>query len=263
MGLLRTRRGLALLGFATVMALACVLLGLWQLDRYQQRADRNDAVRTALATDPVALDSLLPDAATPDEVPDDVEWRSVEVSGVFDASRELLLRLRPVEGQNGLHALAPLVLADGRTVLVDRGFLPTASQSTDAVAAPGAASGPVELVGRVRLSEEGQGAGLDSDTAPPTIRFVDLGDLQQVWQDPLVPVWLERIEQVPAEDSSLTPVPAPSLSSGPSLIYAVQWFLFGVIAVVGFVILARRDASDAPPGDAELASSREEDSQPA
>jgi cytochrome oxidase assembly protein ShyY1 len=241
MGLLRTRRGLSLLGFATVMAVACVLLGLWQLDRYQARAERNEAVGTAVDGAPVPLEQLVPAGASVQDVAPDVEWRPVTVRGSFDPDGALSLRLRPVEGQSGVHALAPLLLDDGRAVLVDRGFLATASRSTESVDVPAATSGPVDLVARVRLSETGRGAGLDGDADPPSIRFVDLTDpaLSSV---ALVPVWLERIEQTPAEDAALAAIPPPRLSSGPSLIYAVQWFLFGVIAVVGFVVLARRES---------------------
>jgi cytochrome oxidase assembly protein ShyY1 len=57
-------------------------------------------------------------------------------------------------------------------------------------------------------------------------------------------VWLERVEQRPAEADVLIAIPAPRLSAGPSLIYAVQWFLFGVVAVVGFVVLARKDSAE-------------------
>lgn len=252
MGLFRTRRGVGLLAFATVMSVACVLLGLWQLDRYQQRGERNEAIRAALEAEPVALDELVPAGSSAGEIAVDgtaVEWRPVVVRGSFDADVELALRLRPVEGQSGVHALGLLMLADGRGVLVDRGFSATTSRSTASVDLPSVPSGPVEIVGRVRLSEDGRGAGLDADSDPASIRFVDLRDLQSFTSADLAPVWLERIEQSPAEDASLAAVPAPGLSSGPSLIYAVQWFLFAVIAVVGFVVLARRDSAESSGAD--------------
>jgi cytochrome oxidase assembly protein ShyY1 len=246
MAALRSRRGATLLGFAVVMTVACVLLGLWQLDRYELRGQRNDAVRTALDADPVPLHSLVPTDTSIEAVPDEVEWRQVSVTGQYDPDGALALRLRPVEGQPGVHALAPLVLADGRSVLIDRGFLATGPGSTDSLAVPDPAQGTVELVGRVRLAESGRGAGLDAEASPPSIRFVDLADLQASMQAPLAPVWLELVEQTPAEDASLAPIPPPRLSAGPSLIYAVQWFLFGVIAVVGFVVLVRRESRTTP-----------------
>lgn len=248
--MLRTRRGLGLLAFATVMTIACVLLGLWQLDRYQQRGMQNEAIRTALAAEPVAFDSLVgPEAdLTSSQVPDSAEWRRVELSGTYDDSATLVLRLRALSGQSGVHVLTPLVLPDGRAVLVDRGFLPAArgpSGSVESAQVPEAPAGTVDLTARVRLSEDAGGAGLDDDTSPPSVRFVDLDDLADALDGPVAPVWVERVEQVPSEDSTLVAIPAPGLSAGPSLIYAVQWFLFGVIAVVGFVVLVRRDSQ--PP----------------
>ena len=188
-----------------------------------------------------------------------VEWRAVTVRGSYDDAGTVTLRLRPVEGQSGVHVLTPLVTADGTTVLVDRGFLRTATRDTETVDVPPAASGTVEVVGRVRLSEDVAAAGLDPDSSPPSIRFVNLDDLQQVGvlsgagapadetagsdaaSGAVAPVWLERVEQSPAEDPALTAIPVPALSAGTSLIYAVQWFIFGVIAVVGYVLLVRRD----------------------
>jgi cytochrome oxidase assembly protein ShyY1 len=262
---LRTRRGIGLLAFATVMAIGCVLLGLWQLDRYEQRGERNDAVRSALAEDPVPLETLVSaegsaSAVDGSSVDDGVEWRSVSVRGTYDDTGTVTLRLRPVEGQSGVHVLTPLVTTDGATVLVDRGFLPTATRGTEAVDVPPAASGTVEVIGRVRLSEDVAAAGVDPDSSPPSIRFVNLEDLQQVGvlaaagdgsvspdaAGDVAPVWLERVEQSPAEDSALTAIPVPTLSAGTSLIYAVQWFIFGVIAVVGYVLLVRRDRRNAP-----------------
>jgi len=244
MGLFRTRRGLSLLAFATVMAVACVLLGLWQLDRYQQRGERNEEIRTALQAGPAELDDLLDGATTPDEVSSAVQWRTVTVRGSYDPTAELALRLRSVEGQSGVHALAPLLLDDGTAVLVDRGFAATASRSTGEATLPPPVDGPVEVTGRVRLSESGQGSGLDSDSSPPSIRFVDLAELDSLLDADVAPVWLERVEQRPSEDADLAAIPPPRLSAGPSLIYAVQWFLFGIVAVVGFVLLARKDSAD-------------------
>jgi hypothetical protein len=40
----------------------------------------------------------------------------------------------------------------------------------------------------------------------------------------------------------LYPVPPPPLSNGPHLSYAIQWFIFSVIALVGYPIVLRRQA---------------------
>lgn len=249
MSFLLSRRGLTLAAFAVVLTVACVLLGLWQLSRHELRQERNSAVTTALDAPSAPLSDVLP-AEGP--LPDGAEWRTVVVEGRYDPSAQVTLRLRPVDGQAGLHVLTPLVQADGTAVLVDRGFLATerAGQQVDV---PEPASGTVEVTGRLRLSEADRGTGIDADSQPPSIRFVDLDALAGELGLDLAPVWLERLEQTPLDPGEITPIPAPALSAGPSLIYAIQWFLFGVIAVVGFVVLARRDGHRPAPASTDEA----------
>ena len=43
-------------------------------------------------------------------------------------------------------------------------------------------------------------------------------------------------------EGPLYPVPPPPLSKGPHLSYAVQWFIFSVIALVGYPVILRRQA---------------------
>jgi cytochrome oxidase assembly protein ShyY1 len=108
----------------------------------------------------------------------------------------------------------------------------------------------VTVEGRLRLSEPGRGSGLDSEVVPPSLRFVDLDALPDELGTPLAPVWVEAVSQQPPAGDELVAIPELQLSSGPSLIYAVQWFLFAGIALIGGVVLARREDDDvpAPPG---------------
>jgi cytochrome oxidase assembly protein ShyY1 len=94
------------------------------------------------------------------------------------------------------------------------------------------------VIGRVRLPETTGGAGFDADSG--SARAVDLADLEDVLPGPLAPVWVELTSQQPAADPALAVVPPPRLSTGPSLVYAVQWWIFAVTAVIGTVVLLRR-----------------------
>jgi cytochrome oxidase assembly protein ShyY1 len=251
-GFLRSRRGLRLVAFTLLLLAACVRLGFWQLERYELRGERNDAVRASLAADPAPVQEAVDPATPPADVPREQEWRTVTVTGRYDADAQVVLRLRPLEGQAGVHVLTPLVPASGPAVLVDRGFLPATGPDAQPVV-PAPPDGTVTVQGRLRLSEAGRGTGLDADSDPPSVRFVDLGPLAEQLGQPLAPVWLEATSEQPPAGDGLVPLPEPRLSSGPSLIYAVQWFLFGAIAVGGFVLLARRESTVQPDAaDAEL-----------
>ena len=55
-------------------------------------------------------------------------------------------------------------------------------------------------------------------------------------------MYLRLLEQRPPNPLALpAPVPLPPLDEGPHLSYAVQWFIFGSIAVIGYVVLAMRE----------------------
>ncbi len=48
----------------------------------------------------------------------------VEVAGRYDAGRQILIDNRVHAGRAGYHVVTPLVIEDGRAVLVNRGFVP-------------------------------------------------------------------------------------------------------------------------------------------
>lgn len=223
------------LGIALVVAL-CVLAGRWQLDRYEQRVERNDAVAQAASTGPVAVRDLL-DA---DEVPPSAEWRQVRATGRYDAEHQLVLRLRPLQGEAGSHVLTPLVTADGIALLVDRGFVPQRGSPGVVPDVPDPPDGEVEVVARVRLSEVGRGTG--GDPSSGAIRYVDVDALAASLPYPVFGAWAELVEQQPPAGQLPELLPAPVVEQGPNLSYALQWFLFALVAVVGGVLLLRSEA---------------------
>ena len=58
---------------------------------------------------------------------------------------------------------------------------------------------------------------------------------------PVYPGYVDLVSSDPAQADGLTPIPLPDLTEGPHLSYAMQWVLFAVVAVVGFVLLVRRE----------------------
>ena len=80
---------------------------------------------------------------------------------------------------------------------------------------------------------------VDEDSS--AIYYVDVERLQPQLEYPLEPYYLELIGQQPPQAGDLpVPPPAPELSRGPHLSYALQWFAFAVIALVGYAALLRR-----------------------
>lgn len=230
---------------ALVVAAVCVRLGVWQLHRLSERRMFNADVRRGLAASPLALEQVLPAGDT--SPGDDLAFRPVTAAGRYDAGADTILYGRANQGQAGSDVLTPLELADGRAVIVDRGWVPA-----DAGGPPVAGAEPpgnTVTVDAVLLPFEASsdGTGPVSDT----ITKVDLGLLQRRVDAPLLPMYLQLRSQSPPQPGRF-PIPAelPELSEGPHFSYAIQWFSFATIALAGSAVLIRRELREGGEGSA-------------
>jgi surfeit locus 1 family protein len=236
-----TRRLTKLLAFALLIAATCVAMGIWQIARLHQKQQFNARVRASLAGPPGSLSTLVPAGVDPDAV----RYRRAEATGTFDVTHEVVLYGRTMNGQAGNHLLTPLVAPDGTAVMVDRGWVPL-SVTTPGRPDTSPPTGIVTVVG-VLLRSEGDvpGAVVGGSSPETELAKIDLARLQAQLPYRIAPVYLLLQSQTPPQPSRF-PVPAPlaKLSEGPHLGYAIQWFTFATIAVIGFVVLAVREARD-------------------
>lgn len=219
----RDRIGLAV---AFILAGGCVGMGKWQLARLHQRRSYNATVRAIRARPPLDVAGSL--------TLDSARERRLRARGWYDYARQRFWRPRSYEGIPGVDLITPLRLADGAAVLVDRGWAPS----------PDAYHVDQEAY-REGDSTEVLGIGL---IAPRGRGDVDPRLLRDSLPYPLLPF---IIQQVPPSAALYLPLPsglirwpAPELTDGPHLSYAIQWFSFAVIAVVGSLALARKRAAE-------------------
>ena len=113
----RRFRPRALPTLATIAAVVLfVVAGQWQQRRMQGKESLRAQFDTAAVQAPVML-ATLPDATDWNAL----RYRTVIATGEYDARRQILVDNRVQDGHVGYHVITPLVLADGRTVLVNRG----------------------------------------------------------------------------------------------------------------------------------------------
>lgn len=235
-----TVRGALAAIFILGMCALCVRLGFWQLDRLEQRRARNAAIRSATAQPALRLDTGAPAALAAD--PQSFEWRRAEASGRYHHAGDMVIRGRSRQGRPGVHLVSPLVLADGRVVMVNRGWVPSPDGSSADVrplrtAAPVRVSGvllPITTQADRGLPVAGR-AGADTSW-----RRVDLAVARDRSPGPVIPLYLQQLSDGADTESPPIPEPLPALSEGNHLSYAVQWFSFAAIGIAGLVIMVLR-----------------------
>lgn len=220
-------------------------LGIWQLDRNQQRLASVRHTKTVLAMPVLDLNSrpLPNDLAS-------MEFRQVTATGKYDFVYQVALRnqvrSRMSGTDPGLALLTPLILSDGLAVLVERGWIPleynnpTSWRQFDE-------PGTVTLTGTLRLSlEQGE---LGKALADPTLRpnetqldywnFVNLTRLQEQIPYPILQVY---IQQAPGANPDTLPYrleEQPELDPGAHIGFALQWFFYAGLLLFGYPIWLR------------------------
>jgi surfeit locus 1 family protein len=210
---------------AVTVAAGCARLGVWQLDRLQQRRARNAQVRAARERPAVEARAGLP--------ADSAASRRVHAAGRYDYAHQQLWRARSYEGVPGVALMTPLLLADGSAVFVDRGWAPSpdaAHVDEQAYREPDMA----DVLGLGFPAPRGRGdvdpARLQDSLPYPVLPFI----LQQL---PPSTALYRPLPPLPPLPPGLIRWPPPPLDDGPHLSYAIQWFCFALIILVGSAVL--------------------------
>lgn len=237
-----------------VVVAVCIRLGFWQLDRREQRLERNAAIAERMEAEPVALDAVPWDTVG-------LTHRRATVRGWLDGDLSVVLAGRSHDGAPGAHLLAPLRLGDA-ALLVNRGWLPAPDAVTvdlDAVALEGEVwfEGVLLPFPEVEL-ERASGARFRRTW------YRLAGDaIRGQYPYPVAPLYLLATGRPAglAMPDTARGLPVllgpPAIDAGPHLSYAIQWFSFAAIFLVGWAVLAarggagrgdRRRHTGAPPG---------------
>lgn len=244
-----TRSGVLGTILVFVVVAVCVRLGLWQLDRREQRLERNQAVAARLAQAPVPLTGAPLDTIG-------LTHRRATAQGSYDDDRTLILGGRSLAGVPGVHVFTPLRTGQG-ALLVNRGWVPSNDAATVA-RGPLAVDTPVTVAGVLLPIPETGDPEDDGGRFRTTWFRLDVDAIRDQFPYPLSPLYL----QIESADESAAlraarlspgtpaPLPGPELDAGPHLSYAFQWFGFAVVFLVGWAALVLRRAEQRPGGGA-------------
>jgi surfeit locus 1 family protein len=237
---LRQPRWIAGHVLVVILAATFVALGLWQLGRHDEKRDSIRAARAAYSAPAPSL------TQTPQPAIDE----RYEVAGTFTGD-DVALRNQVRGDRNGYDVLTPLRADDGSHVLVDRGWV-----AETEIEVPPAPSERVTVRGLAHGSRA-----LDPDDVLRPIGSalsfprIDLDRIAGHVNLALRDVWLEAQSLDPAPGAAGPALPQPPEPDRVNhLHYAIQWFSFAAIPLVGWPIvlrrLARRRAQPASAPDA-------------
>lgn len=207
--------------------LCFMVLAPWQLGKNSRTSQENNQIEQSLNTPPVPVKTLLPQQ---DSTAPAARWRRVTATGHYLPERQVLARLRVVEGDPAFEVLVPFAVDGGPTVLVDRGYV-RPEQGSHVPAIPRPPQQTVTITARLRDSEP---------ALPGKEPFVNDG-VQQVYSIntaqiaaltgvPLAGSYLQLVEGQPG---GLGLIGIPHLDAGPFLSYGIQWISFGILAPIG------------------------------
>jgi surfeit locus 1 family protein len=217
------RDGVLILASVAGMALTG-RLGLWQLDRAEQKLALQAELDRRGALPPLAAAELAQDAAAAEAQ----VHRRATVTGRWRPELTVHLDNRQMGGRVGFFVLTPLLLPDGSAVVVQRGWRPRDFQDRTRLAPLPTPEGPVALSGRLARGPARLYA-FDGADAGPIRQNLDLDTFARETGLRLRPVSL--LQESPAGDGLQRDWPRPAADVHKHYGYAFQWF--ALCALIG------------------------------
>ena len=232
-----------IISIAAVSAAAIFIsFGLWQLRRLDARQAQNTLLASRRFAPEVELDALPSDTAL-------ARFRRVRLRGTLDYDNEIVHTLRGRGGSPGVNILTPLRRGGNDTaVLVNRGWV-YAPDGMTVDTRPWRESDSLDAAGFVEAFPTSGPFAPPNPERPRAFRRLDRTALSKLMPYPIANYYVVLSDSVSPTAPALGMAPASNipprvqpaaLDEGPHRNYAVQWFSFAAISIIGLVILLRR-----------------------
>lgn len=219
--------------FVLALLVSTVNLGFWQLRRLEERKSNNAQIMETTSRESVSVNDLY--------LHDKDSYQNyvpVRAKGTFDENREVYLINRSRDAVPGVEVINSFALETDPVshVVVNRGYLPYKIFNDGKSELWKPPSKMLELEGYIMLAFS------DGKLRGNEINRIDIDLLSAEWGVPLLPVYLQQNQQTmndwPAQ------IKPPELTEGSHFSYAVQWFIFTLIGLIGYPLVLRRVIAD-------------------
>lgn len=228
------RRGLPTLAVLAAVALF-VMAGHWQQGRMREKEALRAQLDAASSAPPVPL-AALPAASDWSTY----RYRGIVATGEYDTRRQILIDNKVHGGRAGYDVVTPLKLADGRVVLVDRGWVAQgASRLTPPAVAP--PQGSVTVLGRLNVPSSGYLELKAEVPTGPVWQNLDPARFAAVTGVAVLPVVVEQAPATSPVDGLVRDWPAPDFGVEKHWIYMMQWYAFAGLAVAIWLVFRLRN----------------------
>ena len=219
--------------FVIALLVSTVNLGFWQLRRFDERKANNAQIMETTGREAVAVNNL-----SIDRLDKTLSYTPATARGTFDEDRQVYLINRSRDGVPGVEVINSFTLETDPVsyVVVNRGYLPRKvfNEGESEIWKP--SSKVLEIEGFIMIPF------LDGKLQGDEINRIDIDLLSDEWGVSLLPIYLQQNQQT-SNDWPVQMKP-PELTEGSHLSYAVQWFIFTLIGLVGYPLVLRRVAAD-------------------
>jgi len=207
-----------------------IYLGLWQLDRAEEKREMTSILESREQRPPLILNDGNLDFQQ-------VEYQKIIAKGNFHYQKQVLIENRKHLGKNGFHILTPLyVEGSDRYLLVNRGWIDGNAALTDS--AYSTPEGLVQISGQATIPLAP--ALILGDGTPPLTQhrwpYITL-DAYTAWSG--LALYPFMLLQTPGEPYGfIRSWPKQKTNSTMHIGYAIQWFAFALIALSVWVKLS-------------------------
>lgn len=223
-------------------------LGVWQVSRLHERQARNAVIRERRAAPPLPMDSLrvadsMHDWGERHGYLEKLYHRRARITGVASYNGEVIVAQRTHDGSPGVWLVTPVRSSENEpATIVVRGW----AYSPDGVTVDRARWREGDNITVEGWLDEMPGRSPNPYVVkdrPDVLRRLDVVALAEHAGVPLRWVVLWATGPAPTDPSSGTPArfTLSELDDGPHRSYAIQWFSFAAIALVGAGIVVRND----------------------